>query len=99
MEQAMATRTAKRTVTFTQPFRVGEFGEQLPAGRYPVETDEELLEGVSFLAYRRTATVMQLTADSGGAAFATIDPAQLAEALAADITPAPISIDPPMIQP
>ena len=95
----MAMRTTKSAVTFTRPFRLGEFGEQLPAGRYPFETDEVLLEGVSFPAYRRTATAMQLTADPGGTAFAMVDPAQLAEALAADITSVPISIDPPKVQP
>ncbi len=95
----MATRTAKSTVTFTQPFRLGEFGEQLPVGRYPVETNEELLEGGSFPFYRWTATVMQCTADLDGTAFAMIDPAPLAKAPAADTIPAPISIDPPKIQP
>lgn len=97
----MAMRTTKSTVTFTRPFRLGEFAEQLPSGRYPVASDEALLEGVSFPAYRRTATVMQLAADpehAGGTAFATIDPAQLAEVLAADSMPAPISIDPPKVQ-
>lgn len=95
----MVTRTTKSAVTFTRPFRLGEFGEQLPAGRYPVETDEELLEGVSFPAYRRSATVMQIAADPGGTAFAMIDPAQLAEALVADIVPAPINLDPPKVEP
>lgn len=95
----MAMRTMKSAVTFTRSFRLGEFGEQLPAGRYPVETDETLLEGVSFPAYRRTATAMQLTADPGGTEFAMIDPARLAEALAANTTPAPLSIDPPKVQP
>ncbi len=59
----MTMRTTKSTVTFVRPFRLGAFGEQLPAGRYPIETDEELLEGMSFPAYRRTATMMQLIAD------------------------------------
>src|SRR5688500_20154662 len=63
LEHAMTMRTTKSTVTFTRPFRLGAFGEQLPAGRYPIETDEELLEGVSFPAYRRTATMMRLIAD------------------------------------
>src|SRR4029450_12253391 len=60
LEQAMTMRTTKSTVTFLRPFRLGTFGEQLPAGRYPIETDEELLEGMSFPAYRRTATTRQL---------------------------------------
>jgi hypothetical protein len=93
LEQAMTVRTTKSTVTFVRPFRLGAFGEQLPAGRYPIEIDEELLEGVSFPAYRRTATTMQLIADPvhpGVAEFAMVDPAQLEEALAEDAAQAPM---------
>src|SRR5688572_25579343 len=103
LEHAMVMRTTKSTVTFVRPFRLGAFGEQLPAGRYPVETDEELLEGVSFPVYRRTATMMQLIADplhAGVTEIAMIDPAQLAEALAADAAQAPaLNVDPPKAEP
>jgi hypothetical protein len=96
-------RTTKSTVTFTRPFRLGAFGERLPAGRYPIETEEELLEELSFPVYHRTATVMQLIADPvhpGATEFAMIDPAQLAEALAADAAQAPaIKVDPPKVEP
>jgi hypothetical protein len=83
----MTMRTTKSIVTFTKPFRLGMFGDQLPAGRYPIETDEELLEGVSFPAYRRTATMMQLIADPlhpSVTEVAVVDPQELEEALAAD---------------
>ena len=83
----MTTRTTTRTVTFVRPFMLGELSEQFPAGRYSIETDEELLEGVSFPAYQRTATTMQLVADPrhpGITEFATIDPLQLEAALAAE---------------
>jgi len=89
----MTMRTTKSTVTFTRPFRLGAFGEQLPAGRYPIETDEELLEGMSFPAYRRTATMMQLTADPQHPSVtevAVVDPQEVAEALAADAAQAPV---------
>ena len=89
----MAMRTTKSTVTFVRPFRLGAFGEQLPAGRYPIETDEELLEGMSFPAYRRTATMMQLIADPlhpSVTEIAMVDPQQLEEALAADAVQAPV---------
>ncbi|HEY3147800.1 MAG TPA: hypothetical protein VGJ75_15690 [Dongiaceae bacterium] len=99
----MAMRTTKSNVTFTRPFRLGAFGEQLPAGRYPIETDEELLEGVPFPAYHRTATMMQLIADPlrpGVTEVAVVDPEQLKEALAADAAQAPvISVDPPKVEP
>ena len=83
----MTTRTTKTTVTFTRPFSLTGFDGQQPAGAYSVETDEELLDGVSFPAYRRMATMMQLRSDphpSGLLQVAVIDPAQLATALAAD---------------
>jgi hypothetical protein len=96
-------RTTKSTVTFARPFRLGVFGEQLPAGRYPIDTDEEPLEGLSFPVYHRTATVMQLIADPmhpGATEFAMIDPVQLAEALAADAAQAPVvDVDPPKVEP
>jgi hypothetical protein len=90
----MTMRTTKETVTFARPFRLGELSEQFPAGRYSIETDEELLEGVSFPVYRRTATMMQLIADPrrrGTTEFAMIDPRQLEAALAADAAQAPIT--------
>ena len=98
----MTTRTTKGIVTFIRPFRLGALGDQYPAGHYPIETDEELLEGISFPAYRRTATTMQLIADPmhpGVTEFAMVDPARLAEALAADIAQAPmINVDLPKVE-
>lgn len=60
----MTTRTTKSMVTFTRPFNLTGFDGEQPAGSYSVETDEELLEGVSFPAYRRMATMMQVDASS-----------------------------------
>jgi hypothetical protein len=84
----MTTRTTKRTVTFTRSFSLSGFDGEQPAGSYSVETDEELLDGVSFPAYRRLATMMQLDVKSVGPAgilqVAVIDPLQLEAALAAD---------------
>ena len=99
----MTTRTTKSTVTFTRPFKLGALGEQLPAGRYSIETDGELLEEVSFPAYRRTATVMQLMADPlrpGVTETIMVDPKQLEAALAEDAAPSPaINVDPPKVEP
>jgi hypothetical protein len=52
-----------------------------------VETDEELLEGISFPAYRRVLTVTHLHANSGRPSFTqalTIDPNELDAALERD---------------
>jgi hypothetical protein len=84
----MTTRTTKSMVTFMRPFNLTGFDGEQPAGSYSVETDEELLEGVSFPAYRRMATMMQLDAPRRGSAgvlqVAVINPDELAAALAAD---------------
>ena len=84
----MTTRTTKSTVTFTRPFNLNGFDGEQPAGSYSVETDEELLEGMSFPAYRRMATMMQVEAPSRGSAgilqVAVINPDELAAALAVD---------------
>ena len=84
----MTTRTTKSTVIFTRPFNLSGFDGAQPAGSYSVETDEELLEGMSFPAYRRMATMMQLDASSRASAgvlqFAVINPDELAAALAVD---------------
>jgi len=84
----VTTRTTKTTVTFTRPFSLSGFDGEQPAGSYSVETDEELIEDVSFPAYRRMATMMQLEAGSRAAGgvlqVAVIDPKQLDAALAVD---------------
>ena len=84
----MTMRTTKSTVTFTRPFSLTGFDGEQPAGSYSVETDEELLDGVSFPAYRRMATMMQLEAGARAAGgvlqVAVIDPRELEAALAVD---------------
>lgn len=75
----MTVRTTKKTVTFANSFKLGDFEEVLPPGTYEVETDEELLEGLSFHAYRRTLTLIHLPAKSGRRELTrtlTIDPTQ-----------------------
>lgn len=48
------------TVTFTRPFVIDGFQQELPAGDYLVETEEELIQGVSFPAYRRVSTILRV---------------------------------------
>lgn len=74
-------------MTFGRPFSLGGFDEVLPAGAYTVETDEELLDGLSFSAYRRVSTVIHLLKSScapGQSRFLTIDPNELDAALMRD---------------
>ena len=76
----MTTRTSRKTVTFTHPFQLSGMDEVQPAGTYMVETDEELIEGLSFLSYRRTGTFILLPSRSNGSASGqviTINPWEL----------------------
>lgn len=94
----MTTRTSKKTVTFRRPFVLGGFDEVLPAGAYSVETDEELLEGISFPAYRRILTLLHLHPKPGRPGLTetlTVDPNELDAALERDRAPrdAPVGRD------
>ncbi|AWJ85460.1 hypothetical protein TSH58p_17970 (plasmid) [Azospirillum sp. TSH58] len=83
----MLARTSRRTVTFSHPFVLSGIDGVQPAGSYTVETDEELVDGLSFPVYRRVATVILLPALAGGttlAQAATIDPLDLERAEQAD---------------
>lgn len=52
----MLSRSSRSKVTFSNPFTVGSSQELLPPGTYEVVVEEELLQGLSFEAYRRSAT-------------------------------------------
>lgn len=54
----MVNRINKKLVTFQFPFLIDEIGKQLPAGEYTIETEEESIVGLSFLAYRHIETIL-----------------------------------------
>jgi len=54
----VTTRSRRETVTFKHPFQLKGLGRLIPAGSYDVITDEEMIEGLSFASYRRTATMI-----------------------------------------
>jgi hypothetical protein len=86
----MPVRTTKRSIVFEKPFRLAGYDRDLPAGRYVVETDEELVEGISFPVYRRVLTILHLAARNGNPNLmrtVTVDPADLEAALARDQPP------------
>ncbi len=80
----MNMRTSKRTVTFRHPFFLDQPDQLLPAGDYLVETDEELVEGLSFSAYRRVATHLYVHPRAGVTQMLVVNPAELAAAEARD---------------
>lgn len=60
----MATRTERTIVSFKKPFSLPGIEGVQPAGDYIIETDDELIEGISRLAYRRVATLLHLPSTS-----------------------------------
>ncbi len=83
----MTLRTSCTTVTFTRPFLLKGIDAEQPAGTYRIETEEEALEGLSFLAYRRVSTTIFLPTLPGSAVsgrVVTIDPLELEAAQAGD---------------
>jgi hypothetical protein len=83
----MTTRTTNKTVTFHRPFYLKGVDRLLPPADYRVMTDEELIEALSFPAYRRVSTAIFVPAPSGSAVeMVTIDPLDLQAAQELDAT-------------
>ena len=82
----MDRRTSREAVTFARPFTLRGIDGERPAGTYLVETDEELIPGLSFIAWRRVATVMFLpsrpmTRDTRTSSFAIRRDGQMQRAI------------------
>jgi len=80
-------RTTRKTVIFRYPARLNSVEGELPAGSYEVETDEEMILNLSFLAYRRVKTCIVVPGRLGSFSSRQsidIDPEDLAAALARD---------------
>ncbi len=58
----MTERTLESEITFSRPFALSPLVVPLDAGTYRLFVDEELIEGLSFPAYRRTATHLEIPA-------------------------------------
>ena len=85
----MLSRTTTKTVVFKFPFALSAVDGPLPPGPYEITSEEELIPGLSFLAYRRTSTTITLDIRTGlytGRQVVTIDPGELEMALKRDAT-------------
>jgi hypothetical protein len=83
----MAIRSRHESVVFQRDFRIEGINRTLPPGAYDVVTDEEEIEGLSFLAYRRVATSLRVTGPTRERVTTesfSIDPDDLKEALRLD---------------
>lgn len=83
----MNMRSTRSTVTFANPFTLPGYPGDLPAGDYEVLVEEELLQGLSFEAYRRTATYLTVGGmgrHAGRTELRAISDSDLQEALGRD---------------
>lgn len=83
----MVNRINKKLITFQFPFSMDEIGKLLPAGDYTVETEEESIAGLSFLAFRHIETVLVERPPKGKSAAArywSVDHESLERAIEAD---------------
>jgi hypothetical protein len=85
--RTMTERITRSSVTFLHDFVLRDMDGVQPPGTYLIETVEEPLETLSFLAYRRVATTITLPAIgvvSRRRQVLSIDPDELQAALARD---------------
>ncbi len=82
----MQNRTRREDIVFKRPFMLKGWAEPQPAGAYAVDTEEELIEGLSFPAYRGVSTTITRQGTPAGALVEAIpvDSRELAKARAAD---------------
>ena len=79
----MTMRSRRETITFAHPFRIKGIDRLLAAGAYEVVTDEEMIEGLSFPAFRRVATMIMVPAaapHTSSIEMISIGPIDLADA-------------------
>jgi len=74
-------RTTVSRVTFGRPFSLSNVDGVQPPGTYTIEVEDEQLEGLSFIAYRRIRTTFLLPGKPGAKILTEavpIEPAELA---------------------
>jgi hypothetical protein len=92
----MHVRFSRSVVTFVNPFVISGYAQGFPAGDYEVVAEEEVLQGLTFVSYRRTATYLTHCGRLGAAqpdSLQAITEFDLETALSRDRTPARRSHD------
>jgi hypothetical protein len=80
-------RSTETVVTFRHPFVLAALETAQPAGTYRLVIEEEEIPDLSFVAFRRTATLLHLPAlsvTSGRHQVVAVDPAEWAAIVEAD---------------
>ncbi len=83
----MLTRSTRSMVTFSNDFMIGDSQRELAAGTYEIVVEEELMQGLSFEAYRRIATylmVQERGSKAGQTTMQVITQEDLEHAIACD---------------
>ena len=83
----MAGRTTRMSVAFSRPFSLPDLDGIQPAGTYRIQTVDVTLDNLSFLAYRRVSTTIELPAVGTAGPkrqVIAIDPLELEKALQRD---------------
>lgn len=83
----MTSRSSETTLIFAHPFTLSALDGPQPPGTYLVVTEEDEIEGLSFKAFHRTATLLHLPAQGVASTLrqaVTVNPEELAAAHAAD---------------
>jgi hypothetical protein len=70
----MANRTTRKSVSFSKPFAIRNVDAIQPAGDYIVVADDEVIEGISHLAFRRISTFLHLPSITAPQNFAQLVP-------------------------
>ena len=83
----MTERTTESEITFCHPFVLTSLVMPLDPGTYRLVVDEELIEGLSFAAYKRTGTHLEIPAvgiDIGSRQLLKVHPQELQAAMHKD---------------
>jgi hypothetical protein len=83
----MRMRSSETVITFRHPFVLAALETTQPAGTYRLVVEEEEIPSLSFVAWRRTATLLHLPAlpaTGGKHQVVTIDPMEWATVVEAD---------------
>ena len=91
-QAGMTIRSRRETVVFRHPFHLRGTERTFPAGSYEVITDEEMIEGLSFPAWHRVATMITVPAEGarGATERLSIGSVDLADAQRIDASAPPV---------
>lgn len=80
----MEPRITTSIVAFSHPFLIPGHEGELPAGRYEFLVEEELVQGLSFEAYRRTGSWLMVGGSGGSREMRAVSPSDLKAVLEHD---------------